>query len=251
MRIEPFPPFFPRNVDLLTPLSLQEKLDPSLELFYCMGHVSVPLMEATGGREVETDLGVKIKASSIHRGMTEVVYGRPEPTGMNLSQREILENVVANTSTREVPEVVLEGRGVREDVPKELEEVDVFQGSDMVFYLQSSVGNRYRSLRRMLQLPLSNPYRIARGALLLHKIVNPWDPVFKRMRSVLKTDWVITNRKGWTDLQAYHLPLQRTLCREKWWQDTAIPHPITSTIDSRLIKAQVYVLDKLDELVAI
>lgn len=251
MRIDSFPPFFPRNIDLLTPLSLQEKLDPHLELFYCMGHVSVPLREATGGREVETNLGVRIKASSIHRGMTEVAYGTPTPTGTRLSQREILEDVVANTSTRDVPEVVLRSRGVRDDVPRKFEDVDVFEESDSIFYLQKAVGNRYRSLRRMLQLPLSNPYRIAKGALLLHRVVSPYDPVFKRMRSVLKTNWVMTNRMGWKELQAHNLPLQRTLCREKWWQDTAIPHPISSRIDSRLVKAQVYLLDKLDELVAI
>jgi hypothetical protein len=254
--IEPFPPFFPRNIDLLTPLSLQEKIDPNLELFYCRGHVSVPLEEATGGKEVKTDLGVRIRASPIHRAKTEILFGWPRPFGGAVSQREILEDVVANTSTRDVPEVILENRGVIEDLPRSIQEVDPFQGYEEVLYLQHSVGNRYRSLRHMLQLPLSNPYRIAREALILHGVVKPWDPVFKRMKSVLKTDWIGVGldkelRKGWMELEAQHLPLQRAIVRERWWQDTAIPHPISSIIDSRTVKAQVYILDKLDEVIAI
>jgi len=258
IEILPFPAFFPRNIDLLTPLTLQERLDPELELFYCRGHVSVPLREATGGREVKTELGIEIKASSIHRGRTEIVYGLRRPTGYEpLTQREILEDVVANTSIEEVPEVVLRDRGVIEDIPRGLEDIEVFQGHDEVFYMQRGVGNRYRSLRRMLQLPLANPYRIARELLLLHQVVKPWDKVFKRLgRSILKTEWVGVGsdrelKVGWMELETYTYDIQRSLCENKWWQDTAVPHPISDRIDSRIIKAQIYVLDKLDKLIAI
>lgn len=250
--IKPFPPFWPRNLDLVTPLSLQRALDPDLKLFYCVGHVSVPLERVSPRREpIKTELGGIIERDTVHRGMTKVTYGAPRRTGVELPQDEILEDVITYTVPKEVPEVVLGARGVREKIPKAFEDIEVFHGSDEVFYMQTSKGNRTRSLRRMLQLPLSNPYYMAKEGLILHGFIKPYDFRLRRMRSILRTDWIATETKGWRELEAHHLPLQRTLCSDKWWQDTAIPHPISSRIDSRLVKALVYLLDKRDELIAI
>lgn len=250
--IKPFPPFWPRNIDLITPLSLQSALDPDLNLFYCVGHVSVPLEKVSPQRKpIKTELGGKIERDSVHRGMTKVTYGVPRRTEVELPQDEILEDIISYTVPREVPEVVLGRRGIREEVPKEFEDIDVFQGSDEVFCMQTARGNRTRSLRRMLQLPLSNPYYIAKEALILHGYIKPNDPRLRRMRSILVTNWIATETKGYEVIGGYGAPLQKRLVRDKWWQDTAIPHPISSRIDSRTVKAQVYILDKLDELVAI
>ncbi len=244
---------------------MQQALDPNLELYHFSGHVSVPFPNIFPSRKpIKTDQGGVIKQSSTRRGVTEITYGMPNPTQFRLNQREILEEITAiaprlrfpDVAEEPVPEVVFKIRGIREETPDEFEDIDVFQGNEEVFYRQIAKGNRTPSLRRMFQLPLRNPYHMAKNGLVLHGMVQPKDPVFRRLRSVLSNDWIgVGNergcRKGWMELEAYGTPLQRRLSRDKWWQDLAVPHPISDTIDHRIVKAQIYILDKRNDLFAV
>jgi hypothetical protein len=181
--------------------------------------------------------------------MTKIVYGRPSPTSTALfTQREILGDI---TSTIQLPEVVLRGRTIKQEVPRPVEEAPSLQGCDHVLSLQIAKGNYTLKLRQMFGLPIRNPFYMIKNELVANRVVGPTDPAFKRMRSVLKTEWTIAPPHGWSDLKDCMLPLQRELCRDRWWQDTGIPHPISGRIDSRLVDAQVFLLDKRQELVAI
>ena len=53
------------------------------------------------------------------------------------------------------------------------------------------------------------------------------------------------------ELEGLGTPLQRELGRPKWWQDLGIPHPLSGRVDSRTVRAQVYLLDKRDQIIAI
>lgn len=259
------PDHWSRSIDVIPLMTLQYALDPALEIYYLKGHVSVPFPKISPKREpIVTELGGTITQGTTRRGGTDVVYGRRIPTYFRLTQREILEDITANAPRLRypevdeelIPEIVLKRRGIREKIPQEFEDIEVFQGNEEVFYQQTSKGNRTPSLRKMFGLPLCSPYDIAKNGLLLHGIVGPKDPVFKRLRGVLINNWigVGTDRlhnKGWRALEDYGKQLQTKFVRDRWWQDLAIPHPFSDTIDSRTVKSRVYILEKRDDLFAI
>ena len=246
-------------------MTLQYALDPALEIYYLKGHVSVPFPKISPRRKpIVTELGGTIRQGTTHRGGTEVMYGRRIPTDFRLTQRDILEDITANAPRLRfpevdedpIPEIVLKRRGIREKIPQEFEDIEVFQGNEEVFYQQTSKGNRTPSLRRMFKLPLRSPYDIAKTGLLLRGIVRSRDPVFRRLRSILINNWIGIGteseyRKGWMVLEDYGRQLQRRFIRDRWWQDLAIPHPFSDTIDSRIVKSRVYILEKRDDLFAI
>lgn len=248
-KIKPYPPEYARNLDFLPIISVQRALGPKQELYYFSGTVSVPFPKvSTVGKPIKTELGGTIRSHPIMRNASEIRYGKPEPTGFKCTQEEIHEEI---TSVYQLPEAVINQRGKVEKVPKIVEDFKQLQGVDELYSQETSRGNFCRKFRRMFGLKFFNPYRAMKNELVEYGIVKPSDPCFKRLRSVLTVDWIIGHRKGWSDFLDILFQLEQALCTDKWWQDTAVPHPISDTIDSRLIQAQIYLLDKRDELIAI
>ena len=157
----------------------------------------------------------------------------------------------------EVPEVVLRQRLIIDDVPKEVESSSPFSGSEEVYHLQIARANHIHKIQKAFGLrQLQNPFSLIKTDLCNNNIVSANNPVFKRMKSVLKTDWLIPNRLVTNSrrndrLYYYMLPLHRALCRNRWWQDVGRPHPLTGRIDSKIIEAQVYLLDRRNALIAV
>lgn len=253
--IKPLPSHCCRTLDFIPALSLQGALEPDLELGYVEAVVSIKPREVIPlHREVKTKLGGSIKQDDIDRRMTKIEYGKPSPSRfITLSQREIFDDILNSVPIREeVPEVVLRRRISREDIPKEAEGLKPVQGSDEIYHLQIARANHVHKIRQMFGLwQLENPYDLIKSDIVTRKIVPYYDPVFRRIRSVLKTEWLITNRTGWSDLIPVMLPLHRALCRPRWWQDVGLPHPLTGRINHTIIEAQVYRLDRRKELVAV
>jgi len=253
--IKPYPPNWCRTLDFIPVLSLQRALEPDLDVGYVEAVVSIKPKEVIPlHREVKTKLGGTIKQDDINRRNTKIEYGKPAPSRLtSLSQREIFDDILTSVPIREeVPEVVLRRRITREDIPKEAEELKPIQGSDEIYHFQIARANHVHKIRKMFGLwQLENPYRLIKSDILEKGIVSYYDPVFKRFRSVLKTEWLITNMKGWSDLVPVMLPLHKALCRPRWWQDVGLPHPLTGRIDHTVIEAQVYRLYRHKELVAV
>lgn len=246
--IEPYPPEYARNLDFLPIISVQRALGPNQELYYFSGIVSVPIQKvSTTKKPIKTELGGTIRSHPIMRNASEIRYGKPEPTDFRCTQKEIHEEIIG----LELPEAVINQRGKVENVPKQIEDLKPLQGVNELYSQETSRGNFCRKFRRMFGIKFFNPYRAMKNELVEYDIVKPSDPCFKRLRSMLAVDWVIGPRKGWREFLDILFPLERALCADKWWQDTAIPHPISDQIDSRLIKARIYLLDKRDELVAV
>lgn len=253
--IEAYPPNFCRTLDFIPILSLQRALEPDLQMGYLEAIVSIKPKEVMPiHREIKTNLGGTIKQDDVNRRMTKIEYGKPSLSGLtNLSQKEIFDDIITNVPIREeVPEVVLRKRICREDVPKAVEELKPLEGSDEIFHLQIARANHVHKIRKMFGLwQIQNPYQIIKNDIVDREIVPYYDPIFRRFRSVLKTEWLVTNRTGWRNLIPVMLPLHRSLCQSRWWQDIGLPHPLTGRVDHTIIKAQIYRLFRRKELVAV
>lgn len=246
--IKPYPLEYARNLDFLPLISVQRALEPKQELYYFTGTVSVPFPKvSTTTKPIKTELGGTIRSHPIMRNASQIRYGKPEPTGFRCTQKEIHEEI----TNLELPEAVINQRGKVETVPKLVEDLKPLQGVDELYTQETSRGNFCRKFRRMLGIKFFNPHRTMKNELVTYGFVKPSDPCFKRLRSVLMVDWITGRKKGWSGFLDVLFPLERALCIDKWWQDTAIPHPISDTIDSRLIQARIYLLDKRDELMAV
>ena len=82
------------------------------------------------------------------------------------------------------------------------------------------------------------------------KILKPWEIDSRRMRSILPTDWLIGDNKGYNYFMATGSlqPTLEALCKGRFHQDTAL---FKVRVDGIPINNRVYLLKKRDELIAI
>ena len=254
--IDPYPPQWPRTLDFLSPLRLQTKVDPKLELYCFDGEVSfsagASIREFSKIPET-TELGVKIDRTLSSANRIRVHFGDVLPNTDELrSQSEILKDV-EDSSEIEVPDIVTKMRGAVEKIPPGLEEVESVQGSEYVFYEEGNRGNRTKSLRTMLNMQeLRNPHEFIKGDLLKFGAVKSLkDPSVRRMRGIQKTNWIITDKKGYFELGPDILEIEKALCKNKWWQDLGIVKSFSGDVEGRIFDGQVYWLAKRGWLVAV
>lgn len=211
---------------------------------------------ATLKKAIKTGLGGEINTQPTNRQTTRIKYGTPSTIGLEFTQQEILEDIIKSTgielSSLLIPDVAILRRGIKMEMPKDIENMPTLQGINELYHQQTARGNHIHKIRRMFGLwQLQNPFRLIKTDLVSNKVVGPTDPCFRRMKSVLKTDWVIAPPYGWSYLKDAMLPIHRTMAKKRWWQDIGIPHPLTGHVDHTIIDAVVYILDKRRELVAI
>ncbi len=254
-----FPPNYCRNIDMMPILSLQTKLDKDAVVYFLKGFVTETTSRNPLGRqEIKTDLGVVIRPSDVARSIREVVFGHPDPlAGYEATHKEILKEI----QDYEVIDCNINVRGRIHPIPENAEEIEAIQDAEKIYHLETKVGNRARSLRRKLNLPLMNPYRVIKAELLRHGIVKPYDKVLQRIKGITKTEYVLPdNGRGYDAMKPLELlELLRGIrgktygsgFGKKWWEDTARPRYISGRIDSHLIDARIYILDDRRGLIAI
>jgi hypothetical protein len=233
----------PRNLDFMPVLSIltDPRMNPKQEVYHYVGEVSTKI-GVTMRTEKQTELGGKVIFISPNRQTAWVEYGHPNPklSGLRLTLKEIFEDT---TKVHGVPDVVGKEQGLvitRSDV---LDKFPILQDSSTIFMKQTACSNLVIKTRRMLGAYwLENPRLIIREQLLTSGIIKtPRDDRIRyRTRSTFKTDWLITDRKGWSDLLPLMLPLQREV--REWWQDTGIPQKLILTPDHR--EVTIFRLDK-------
>jgi len=193
-----------------------------LSLFYFKGYVSTQSVIARG--TVPTEFGI-LKTVPTRRDVLEYEMGSPGPrSGIEVPQREIFDDILDNTGAS-VPDVVIKCRGVIEPIPREVEDLKLLQGSGYVFYMQRGYGSFPHLIRKRIGIPVENPYYHIRYDLIEKGIIlTRSDPRLKRIRSVLKTEWLVTDNLGWLDLgDPGILSLELALTRRKWWTDVGKP----------------------------
>lgn len=251
--VERYPPDWVRLLDLVTPLNLQKDLDPSLELNYYKAWVSVPMPQLTGQmRSVHTSLGISIEQDHISRRRTKISFGTLTQIGQRLTQKEVWANVLENTIIEEVPTVIGKERGILESIPSKLQSTPIFDGCEEIYRMEISYAHLTNTIKRRLGIPIANPCAMIRNDLTVHGYVKYNDPIFRRMRSIWTTEWMIaTPVKGWSDLGIQGVAdASYALSKGKFHQDVGVPQQIEGTVDHSVIEWQLYRLLKRGQLIA-
>lgn len=236
-------------------MSLQDALSPKEELYFlkCRVSESIPT-PSSAKKETETDLGVKIKIDTHTGFLISCEYGSKDPDDeWRASQKEIFEDIRSHGG---VDDVVILSRGSVHKIPEEVENCNSLQGADEIYQRETARGNRTRKYRRTFNMYLNNPYRMIKADLLDHSIIKySNDPVLKKMRSILVTDYILpSNEKGYLDLYdegrdpeknpyGMLLKTERCLRGRKFWKDTGIPKYGISNIDGTRLDVKIYSLD--------
>ncbi|KXB03571.1 hypothetical protein AKJ45_01265 [candidate division MSBL1 archaeon SCGC-AAA261F19] len=256
MRIKDYDLRWPRPLDWVTPFGLQTAFNEDLELYYLKAKVSIQ-EEKPPSREVDTSFGT-IKADPTRRNKVEYKMGNPDPrNGINpVSQKELLDDImdslgsVVMTPASRIPDVVIRERCIVQEPPMSLEgRLEVLEGSEYLFTKESAKGNYIKRKKEMLGIGhLFNPYQYIKGELLAHDIIKSGnDPVLRKIRSTLRTDWMITDALGWKGLGKRNiLRLSTNLVRGDWWRDVGIPRPFDIPANSGM-KGQFYYLQERKE----
>jgi len=258
--IKPYPLNWHRKLDFLPPMGLKIAVgEANLELYYC--YVSVSIEETSVPRmprEAQTEYGT-IKVNPAFRNIVDYEMGNPNPRNgiVPVPQREILDDIVdglggAVRIIGEMPDVVIKSRGAVEKIPKAVEDLPAFQGAENVFYHQNAYGNFIHRVRRALGIPtIENPYRFMKSDLLRYRILrSPHDPVLKKLRSTLKTEYVITDTSGWSDLGDSNI-LALEEARLRWWTDIGKPTAFQIPMNHVGVQGQIYRLLRRNCLVVV
>lgn len=256
------PPTYPRVLDLLPVLSLQQDLDGGLEMNRFVGQASIGVK---GNRdEIPTgDPRFRITSNRMDRTRKDIVWdsGNLRDT---ITQRELWKDTVQRLAI-EKPEVTIRGRVTKQPVPEALSTSKEFDGMDSIHTEQVGLGNYYRMMRDRFGLAgLSNPYRLIQDDLKGHDVWN--DVLSPHIRSVLKSVKILAagggHTRGYSDLfrprvdKKFIFPpmagmLNHALADPKWWSDVAIPRRMLGHIDGTSVEAVLYILANRDRIVAI
>lgn len=240
-----------RKFDFLPLLGLQIALgEEKLEVFHINTMVSIQ-EEKRLPREVETEFG-KIKVVPALRNTVSYDMGNPDPRNRSapVSQREILDDIMNNIGGAvriigTMPDVVIKSRAVVEKLPKGVEHLPAFQGAENVFYYQEAYGNFVHRIRRALGIySLANPYSFMKAELLERGVLrSSRSPVFKKLRSTLKTQWLVTDTSGYSALGDSNILIaEQFLTQNRWWTDIGRPTPFQIPFDSSVIQGQIFQL---------
>lgn len=258
--IEAYPFNWHRKLDFMPPMGLQVISGAKdLELYYCLTRVSIK-ESATQQmrRETPTEYGT-LRVNPAFRNNVEYSMGVPNPRNgiVPVPQKEILDDIQKNLGgavriVGNLPDVVIKSRGVVEDIPKTVENLGAFQGSQYVFTHQNAYGNFIHRVRKSLGIrSIENPYYFIRSTLLRYGIIrSPRDPVLRKLRSTLKTEYVVTDASGWSDLgDANILALEQA--RMRWWTDIGRPTAFQIPINHTGVQGQIYRLLRRNCLVVV
>lgn len=258
---QPYPPFLPRNLDLMPLLSFQQDADSDLKLNKFFGSASVPLSIRKSDTIRTKDHDITLTTNAQNRNKTDVHYDGGSIS--NVITQRVLWNEIQDGLGALIPETNIGYRMTVENIPKSLEEK--LSEFEYICQYQVGVGNFTYSLRRRFGISnLSNPFRLIQADLRLRGL---WQSRFRYLRSILKTDTILCGNdetKGWTEIfkvpkkkdKKYKFPplslqLNKDLIDSKWWADLGIPHRLLGRADSMNVEAVVYILSKRKRLIAV
>lgn len=260
--IKPYPENWHRRLDFLPLLKLQTDLgERDLGIYHCLAQVSVPGGFRIPKSVTETEFGELEFDQEVRNSMKYQMVSIDRQTNKPapISHKEVLDDVekymglsIGLKPEDDVPDMVIKKRGIGIPIPKQLEDLEVLQTSDKLFYQQEGTGNIVPKLRRITLLPLENPYRWVKAELIGSGIIHALNhPVLRKLRSTLKTQWMMTDDLGWLDLgDAGILSIEDVLTNGKWWLDIGEPTPFEIPMNSG-IDGQIYHLRRRGGLVGV
>lgn len=260
----PYPSDWPRRIDFLTPLGLQISAKAGdLELFHCIATTTVKAGITPPSEEVPTEYGKLVKHPEYRDKLVYVKNTTLDPLRKDdralASQVDILKDIAEAYSISyvgEFPDIIIQERGVIEKIPKAVESLPEFQGSEDLIYYQKATGNFTRKYRAALGIQrLADPFYFTRGDLWKHGIIPAGvknHPIFKKIRSILRTFTVYTDANGWGGLGKDGITSVEKECVGRLFNlDLGLPTRIEGSVDSTSLSGQIYHLLKRDRYIAL
>ncbi|HIE22832.1 MAG TPA: hypothetical protein EYP68_01210 [Candidatus Korarchaeota archaeon] len=259
MKILEFSIDWVRNVDLVTPLSVQARLNPKQEVFYFGGRASeqISRVNVIGDKPIEVE-GVKIYPYDDHTRSFPVEFGIPDPQASEerKSLKEIWDIVQGEIAA---PDSVIQERACIYEPPKKVpDEVEgVISGIDEFYQIEQSKGWR----RRVAGFPCVSVQKMMKTELMVNGIIKKSNhPAFKRMRGVLLTATIlpavragkVVNIRSWQSTfknNSIAHSFQKVLRAGMFWQDTAIIDKVERVGDS--ITGYIYRLEDRNKFLGI
>jgi hypothetical protein len=188
-----------------------QKLPPEVRRTGKLGEGRVKILR--GVRDaIEYEIGSKVPKDTLVYPQEDILKDITERLG--LERRE------------EALGINIKERLVIEKVPEKLRDFESLQGFEDLYHLERSAGDYTDVVKRALVLPrgfLRSFPRLIRSELVDHEIVKPNDPVLRRIRSVLRTIWIIPEEGGWSSLKGVVGDVLKELTAPHWWEDVGIP----------------------------
>lgn len=251
--VDPYPSDWARGFDFVPSLRLQaKKLDPDLELYYCIGVVSFREGEQVPSDFKKGKAGSDIKVEHVRRNQYTCKFGDPGCMFADaplMSQKELFRDITGETA---IEEVILKARGAMIETPNISD--PRLEGSEYIFHQQSARGNHTKMFKRVFpNVPIRNFCKMTKQDLVAEECIKPQDPYVNRIRSLMATDWLVTETSGYHDLPI--LDLLRVLARPNhWWQDIGKPALMKSQVEvlkkERGFEGQLYWLEKKEHYIA-
>lgn len=263
-KIRPYPAQYERSIDPVDKLGLQDALGAGkLETYYLRGAVSyqtvkLPFEVRDAGKLGESQIIIR----PVSRTQVEYQFGTIAPIDSVIKpQEEILEDIVGALGLERKEEAL--GISIKErltlhkvnKLSRELQDAEPLQGTNDLYHYQTAAGDFTGVISRSLRLPrgfLRSPPRFIRNELIEHEIVKPNEPVLGKIRSALRTEWIIPEAQGWDSLLGIMRPLHAELTQPQWWQDVCIPTSVVIK-DGAItpLNAQMYQLLRRKYIVAV
>lgn len=259
MSISPFPIDWVRNVDLITPLSLQQVLNKNQEVFYLRGRASeqISRIEVIGKEPIKLEGGlIKIYPYDTTTRSFPVEFGSRSDFENRMTLREIWETIVNEVA---IPDVVIQERACVISPPRRVPDIieEVIQGIDEFYQIEQSRGWR----RKIAGIPCMSVQKTMKNELISNGILKSTKhPGLRRLRGVLLTAFIlpaikvgkVVDIKGWQsvfrDNEVAHA-FQRVIRAKKFWHDTAIPWKFIAEGDS--IVGYIYRLESRNKLLGV
>lgn len=263
-RIRPYPANYERSIDPVDKLGLQIALGAGrVETYYLKGRVSyqtakLPSEVRRTGRLGES----KISIRPTSRNQIDYEFGHKAPIDSIIKpQGEILDDIVDGLGLERREEAL--GVSIKErlmlhkidDLPRRIQNFEPLQGCSDLYQYQTAAGDFTGVISRSLRFRrgfLRSIPRLARNELVEHGIVRANDPILGKMRSCLRTEWIIPEDRGWPFLMGIMGTLHEDLTEPYWWQDVGVPANVLLT-DGGItpLNAQLYRLLRRRHLVAV
>jgi hypothetical protein len=240
-QIRPYPAQLPRSIDPVDKLGLQEELGAGdVKVYYLKGSVSYQTSKIKPDRSTIGDSKITIRP--ISRNQIEYQFGlSPMPTDSIVApQKEILQEITESFGLGRAESfgISIKERTVLHEVSKlskEIQNHSAIQGTDCLLHYETSSGDYSGVVARTLNLPrgfMRSIPRLIRNELVEHEIIRASNPLLGRIRSTLRTEWIIPEEKGWISLTDVMSQLHEDLTKYYWWQDVGIPRTIPLNIVS-------------------
>lgn len=238
-----------RNIDFVTPISLQSKISPRLEICHLVASGSMSSSQASQLPSSSRDM--TFARSDTRINTVHAIFNAEPPDGLNLADMPITTAPEIYEDLRNLgfEDAVMWQRVCIHKMPPHFDHLPEFAEVDTFFEKQTRTPYRTRDARKRFGTYVWNPYHTIKSQLLISKLVTGTsDKVLRRIKSGLVTSWLkpTDTNLGTTHFgtRACHLLEELNKDPDDWWLDTGVPQTMHSRFDSVEFNLRLFQLKK-------